>query len=155
MLFSGCLLGLLLLWGLKHKPVSDRGGGGSIKLEGLPWESNRGGAVLLAAQPWLEAVEVCALKTLPLWFPPCPCLPGISLWKCRASGFIIIPSKVCVITKADSASYECMYFKKRLIKRKCWSKVRRTIQCWRAAEQPPWEGDLGALFGFGTQMISP
>lgn len=45
--------------------------------------------------------------------------------------------------------------KKRLIKRKCWSKVRRTIWCWKAAEEPPREGDQESCLDFVSKWFHP
>lgn len=45
--------------------------------------------------------------------------------------------------------------KKRLIKRKCWSKVRRTLWCWKAAEEPPREGDQESCLDFVSKWFHP
>lgn len=108
-------------------------------------------------QPWLTAVEVCTLTTLPLWIPPYPCLPWVSLFEMLSiwvhhhslQGVCNHKCRQCILMNVFVKK------KKRLIKRKCWSKVNQTIQCWRAAEEPPWEGDPKALLGFCIQMISP
>lgn len=103
-LFSGYIAGFLWLWG-RYTRVRWRD---SMKFWGSTWGSSHGRGLLGSSQPRLTAAEDCALQTLPgsLFIP-------ISLQsvcsKGEVSGLIIIPSKACAITDADSASYECIW----------------------------------------------
>lgn len=122
-----------------------------IYLRKQPWQ----GPAWIKPAPAHSCWGLCFADTP--WVPLHPHLATVSLfqrWSVWAHHYSL--QGVCNHRCRQCILWMYMVKKeKKLIRRKCWSKDRHTTQCWKAAEQLQREGDLGILFGFCTQVISP